>query len=257
MQRLFLGVILASAVFVLLLGGGYLMGYRVGPGITLVKTHLLTITNLPRGASVFTDYAPRGTSEASTMHITLVPGQHTVLISAKGYWPWDHVVTVPNNTNATVHALMVPKVTSGTLLSGAKAKAARERVAAQTLPSATKPLVLENGCALISLTDTNQIIATPTTTPSCTPPPFLCVGGTCAPTVILSPVKKPTTIVPYPHREDALLIAIGKTVYALSLDPRTPRTFAPVLKGIAPQLTTEQNGTVVVVDKSAAYRLAL
>ncbi|HQU08073.1 MAG: hypothetical protein B7X04_03610 [Parcubacteria group bacterium 21-54-25] len=258
MQRyLFPGVIITSVALVVLLGVGYMMGYRLGPGITLVKTHTLTITDLPVNATVFTDYTSRGTTATSTMTANLIPGTHTLLASATGYWPWSTIVTVPDNKNVVANAFLVPKITNGTLLSGSAAQAARTLVAHQTLPTAAHPLLMADGCALVSVTDINQIVAVPTTTPSCTPPPYLCIGGTCATTVILSPVAQPTAVVPYPGRQDALLIGIDKTIYALSLDPRSPRTFAPILRGIAPRIAVQPDGTVVVVDQSTVYQLTL
>lgn len=258
MQRyIFWGVIILSTVFISLLGIGYMTGYRLGPGITLVRVHELHITNLPVGANVFTDYASRGFSATTTMNIVLVPGAHDVIVSKKGFWPWRTIATIPEDKDATVRALLIPKIVTGTLLQGTEAKVAGALAKETTRPSVQNPLVLENGCALVSVSDTNKIIATPVTTSTCTPPRFLCVGNTCAPTVIFSPVSKPTSVVSYPGRKDALLVGIGKIVYALSIDPRNPRTFAPILHGIAPRLVVMPSGMVVVVDQSAVYQLAL
>lgn len=259
LRYIYPGVIIASVVFLILLGVGYFSGYRIGPGITLVKTHTLTITNLPNGATVFTDYATRGTTSTSTMKVSLVPGTHTVLISANDYWPFSTIVTVPENANATVRVFMVPKTVAGTILHGKEASAAKKLVAKQTLPTAKDPLIMGNGCALISVTAMRQIIATPTTTPSCTPPPFLCIdsNGKCATTIIFSPTQKPTDVLPYPGRQDALLISIGKTIYAFSLDPRNQPHGVPVLSGISPRMALTAKGTVVVVDQSTAYQLTL
>ncbi len=255
-RYLFWGIVSLSVVFLLALGTGYALGYRIGPGITLVKVRSLTITHLVPGATVFIDRSSRGTAATSTMTLALVPGHHAVLISAPNTWPFSTIVTIPENKNATLAAFLIPHTPNGTLLEGPAAKTARAAVAHTALPTITHPLVMENGCALVSVNTANQIIAAPTTTPACTPPPFLCLDNSCAPTIVFSPKEKPTAVLPYPGRQDALLVGIGKVIYALSLDPRSPQTFAPLLQGISPRIATDTQGTVVV-DQSAAYKLTL
>lgn len=249
-------VITLFSLLLISVGTLYAQGYRIGPNISLVKTRTLTITDLPKGASIFVDYAPRGESNGSTMQIALVPGTHTLLVSAQNYSPWAKIVTLPENTNGTVRALMVPKALSGTLLSGAAAKKAREIIAHATLPTKKDPLVLAGGCALVSVS-ANEIIATPVTTATCTPPPYFCVKSSCAQTIILSPKQTLSALVTYPHRHDALVALIGKNIYAFSLDPRAPRTFVSILHGIAPKMGVRADGTVVVADQSSVYTLSL
>ncbi|HFC10888.1 MAG TPA: hypothetical protein ENJ75_01695 [Candidatus Kaiserbacteria bacterium] len=249
----FVIIVLAIISFI-----GYNAGYRIGPNISLVKTRSLTITNLPEHSHIFTDYAPRGESIKSTLSIPLVPGTHMVLVTSQNYFPWTTLVTIPDNKNIKVRALLVPKAVSGTLLKGSEAKTALSYIENQTLPTIDKPLTLANGCALVSLSkDKRTIIATPTTTPSCTPPVYLCASGTCAPTIIYSPKIPPTAILAYPKHTDAFLVLVGKNLYALSLDPRSPRTFARVLHGISPKVASEKDGTVVVSDQSSVYTISL
>lgn len=249
-------VITLFSLLVISVGTLYAQGYRIGPNISLVKTRTLTITDLPKGASIFADYTPRGKSNGSIVHIELVPGDHTLIISAPNYSPWTKIVTVPEDTSSTVQALMVPKALSGTLLSGTAAKEARKLVVSATLPSSKKPLVLAGGCALVSVSD-NKIIAAPVTTATCVPPPYFCVNDSCAKTIILSPTHKILALVAYPRHSDALIALIGKDIYAFSLDPRAPRTFVSVLHGIAPKMAIRPDGTVIVTDQSSVYTLSL
>lgn len=249
-------VITLSLLVVISVGTLYAQGYRIGPNISLVKTRTLTITDLPKGASIFVDYTPRGKSNGDTAHIELVPGNHTLLVSAQNYSPWTKIFTMSEDTNSTVRALMVPKALSGTLLSGSAAQKARKIIAKAILPSNKKPLLLAGGCALVSVLD-NKIIATPTTTPTCAPPPYFCVNNSCAKTIILSPSHKILSLVAYPNRGDALIALIGKNIYAFSLDPRAPRTFVSILHGISPRMAIRSDGVVVVEDQSSVYTLSL
>lgn len=250
-------VISLFSILVISVGSLYAAGYRIGPNISLVKTYTLTITDIPKGSSVFADYAPRGKSTENSMVINLMPGNHTILVSSKNYSPWAGLVTVPNDSNATVKALMIPKSISGTLLTGKQAKAARAVISKSKLPTKEEPLRLADGCALVYVSSSNEIVASPVTTQSCTPPPFLCIDNSCANTVIFPKTKKLTSLLVFPNRKDALLAIIGQNIFAMSLDPRSPRTFVSVLHGIAPKMNARRDGTVVVSDQSSVYTLSL
>ncbi len=250
-------VISLFSILVISVGSLYAAGYRIGPNISLVKTYTLTITDIPKDSSVFADYAPRGKSIENFMTINLMPGNHTILVSSKNYSPWAGLVTIPSNANATVRALLIPKSISGTLLTGVSAKKARLAISKSKLPTIGKPLSLSGGCALVYVSSSNEIVARPVTTQTCTPPPFLCIDNSCAKTVIFPKTKKLTSLLVFPNRKDALLAIIGQNIFAISLDPRAPRTFVSVLHGIAPKMNTLSDGTVVVSDQSSVYTLSL
>ncbi len=256
-RLLFNYVIAASVLFLLLLTGMYMSGYRIGPGLVLTKEQQIIITNLPNNAQVFLDYAPRGIAHNHTLTLSLVPGNHTILASAKTYWPWKHFIVVPENKSITVRAFLIPQVPKGIILTSIKKDNAEKKIDATVLPNNTHPLNFINKC--ISLTvSRNQIIATPIEkSSSCTPPSYLCIDNTCKPTVVFSSAQKISGVIPYPGRNDAIIISIGKNIYALSIDPRSPRTFAPLLKGIAPKIASGENETLLVRDEKTVYQLTL
>ncbi len=251
-------LITLASVLVAAMAALYIAGYRIGPSITLIKTRTLTVTGLSDGAAVFADYAPRGESKGNTLSIELVPGPHTILVTAQNYAAWTGLVTVPKGTDSSIAALLVPKAVSGTLLSGEAAHAARTLIDHATLPTEAQPLSMANGCALVFVSaENNTVVAAPTTTPACTPPSYLCASGTCEKTLIFTPPSRPSALFAYPGRQDALLVLIGQDLYALSLDPREPRTFTRVLHGIDPRAAVEPDGTIVVADQSSVYTLSL
>ncbi len=237
---------------------GYINGYRISSNITIVKVQTLTITDIPENSSVFADYALRGKSSGGAFSLSLVPGDHLMLVTAQNHYPWTALITVPDNSNTKVRALVVPKEASGTLLYGKAREDALSLITNEKLPTPSKPLVLANGCALLSITDgTGTIVATPTTTPKCSPPKYLCINNSCATTIVYSQKNTPKAVIAYPNRQDAFLILSGKDLYAVSLDPRNPRTFVHMLHGIAPSIATLPNGNVVVSDQSSVYILNL
>jgi len=256
-RLLFRYTIATSGILLLVLFAGYSAGYRLGAGLVLTREQNVIITNIPNDAKIFSHYALHTGIRNNTISISLIPGNHTILASAKGYWPWKYMVTVPENKSVTVRAFLIPQVPKGKILSGTKRLQAKKKIASVVLPTSTQPLKLTNECLSLSVSS-NQVIATPfPRSSSCTPPPYLCLDNTCSPTIVFSSEKKIARLISYPGRDDAILIEIGNTIYALSIDPRSPRTFAPLLKGISPMIAQGKDGTLLVQDEKTIYQLTL
>ncbi len=256
-RLLFHYTIIMSGLFLLLLFGAYASGYRLGPGLVLTKEQQITIVGIPNNASVFSDYALHKNIKNNKIVISLIPGNHTLLVSAKGYWPWKYMVTIPENKSISVRAFLIPRVQKGKILTGVEKANAEKKIKMSITTSVDGPLHLTNVCMTLSISN-NQVIATPISdSSSCTPPPYLCSGNTCAPTIIFSSGKKISRLMVYPERNDAILVEIANTVYALSIDPRAPRTFAPLLKGIHPIIAQGKGSTLLVQDEKTVYQLTL
>ncbi|HEC94066.1 MAG TPA: hypothetical protein ENI56_01685 [Candidatus Kaiserbacteria bacterium] len=256
-RLLFRYTIAISGLFMLILFAGYTAGYRLGAGLVLTREQEVIITNIPNDAKIFSDYALRTGILNNTISISLIPGNHMLLASAKGYWPWKYMVTVPESKSITVRAFLIPRVPKGKILNGNERLLAKKKIASVVLPTPAQPLTFTNECMSLA-TSGNQVIATPLPpSSSCTPPPYLCSKNTCSPTIIFSSAKKITGLIPYPGRDDAILIEIGNTIYALSIDPRAPRTFAPLLKGISPRMAQGKDNTLFVQDEKTIYQLTL
>lgn len=250
-------VVVAILIIILGLGTGYALGFRFGAGFSIVRTGTLVVTELPEGASVYIDGTERGTARADgIIRAQLLPGNHTVIVSVQNDWPWNELVGIRAKETSVVRPLLIGTATSGRLLEGDEKKAARATILEHTLPSAAFPLRLSGGCASVFVSD-NRIIAEATTTASCLPPEFLCIDRSCEPTIVFSPLESLQAVLPFPRRDDALLVVFGNSIYALELDPRNPRFFAPVLKGIKPVLGALPDGTPAVEDGESVFILSL
>ncbi len=256
-RLLFQYTIAISGIFLLILFAGYSTGYRLGAGLVLTREQNVIITDIPNNAKIFSDYALHTDVRNNTISISLIPGNHTLLVSAKGYWPWKYMVTIPNNKSITVRAFLIPQVPKGEILSGTKRLQAKKEITNIILPTPAHPLKLTPKCLSLAVSG-NQVVATPFLHSSaCTPPPYLCLDNTCSPTIIFSSAKKITSLISYPGRDDAILIGIGNTIYALSIDPRSPRTFAPLIRGVSPMITQGKYDTLLVQDEKTIYQLTL
>ncbi|MBA3789005.1 hypothetical protein H0X32_01250 [Patescibacteria group bacterium] len=245
-------------LIVVILGvtAAYLEGYRVGPGIRLSRVGTLTL-NLPAGATVYADQILRNsTTKAGAIDIELISGSHSIIVSIPGDYPWSDLVAVTSGKNIQLSPILVPNKPDATVLTDSARTDALNAIASTTIPSKTNPLRLEGGCAAVYVSN-NQIITDAVTASGCTPPVYLCIDGSCASTIIYSPTIKLSAVLPYPGRQDALLVGLGNTLYAIALDPRSPQFFAPVLGATNPIFGVLSNGTLVVHNDASVFSIKL
>ncbi len=252
-------ILIAAIVIVVIFVGGYLLGYRFGPGVSIGRIGTLTLTNVPADTSVYVDQVLKDTITATTTSakIELSRGNHTVIVSTPGDYPWSNLITIQSRKNTVANPIFVTQTPNATPLTDNDRTDAIAAIASTTLPTLANPLKLAGGCALVYVSN-NQVIAdAASSTPGCTPPPFLCISGSCASTIIFSPVSPLSAVLKYPGRQDALVVELGQVLYAIALDPRAPQFFAPILTGTAPVVGALSDGTIVVRNGSAVYRLKL
>ncbi len=250
-------LLLGIALLFVLLCIGYALGYRPGPSLTFVRVGTLVLTNVPVGGTVYADETKRTVSTGKDIRLTLVPGSHSIIIDVKGNNPWSDTVNIAPRTDTTVSPINVPLTVQRTLLQGADAMKAQSAIAAYALPSDAKPLAMAGGCVNVSVAN-NRVLATMATSTSCTPVPYLCVGGSCATTVVFAPVTPLRSVLPYPGREDALIVAYGTNVAVLELNPLKPQFFAPLLQGgVAPVIAPWDASSIVVHDDLRTFTIGL
>jgi hypothetical protein len=241
---------------VIVLAVAYGAGFRIGPELTLNRVGYVSITGLPKGANVYTDSFLQGTtSKAGTMNFELIPGTHAIIVGTPADYPWSTTLVVASGKKETISPILVATNFSGTPLTGADKTAALAAIASTTLPTEANPLVISGACASVYVAN-NQLIEDPaTSTPSCTPPPYLCVGGSCASTIIYAPLAPISSILPFPGRSDAIVILLDHNIYALALDPTSPQFFAPIGHGHDPADGLYE-GSIVVSDGGDVSKIA-
>jgi hypothetical protein len=243
-------------VFIVLIAG-YSAGYRFGPGVSLNRIGTLTLTNLPAGAPIYIDNVLiRTTTATSSPKIELGRGSHSVIVGVPNDYPWNTLTTITSGKNTVVNPILIPERPNAIALTGNEKSIAIAAIASTTLPIIGKPLHLAGGCADVYVSN-NQIIADPVTSTGCTPPPYLCTNNSCGSTIIMSPNTPLGGVFAYPGRQDALILKLGLVIYAISLDPRNPQYFAPILTGTNPVPGTLSDGTLVVNNNGAVYKVKL
>jgi len=244
------------AVLVLVLVASYVSGYRLGAGFSIIRVGTLVVENVPEGTAVYVDGAARGSGKSLPIEISLLPGNHAVIVDAKNMWPWNEIVEIRSSERTVIQPLLVGTAVAGRLLEADEKKAALAAIAAYELPSDETPLLLSDGCLLVSVSE-NRIIAGPSAREGCVSPEFLCTDGSCESTIAYAPLDTLRAVIPYPNRSDALVIALGNSLYALEIDPRDPRFFAPVLSGTEPRAALGETDAIVVKDSDSVFELSL
>ncbi len=248
-------ILLFVGLFLVIIIGGYAFGYRPGPGLTIVRVGTLIVTDLPTGSSLYADQSPRGTTQkAGSLSADLVPGNHTIIVDVPNQEPWSAIVAIDSSKTVTVSPILVPRQPDPKKLSGDDAVVAARAVSLTKFPTEAAPLSM--GCTNVFVSANRVIVSMATTTPSCTPPEFLCSDNVCSPTIVYAPVAPLHSVIPFPNRTDAVIVSAGDWVYALGLDPRSPQYFAPIVRGTAPMLGTASSTTFYVQDAGHTYSVS-
>jgi hypothetical protein len=251
--------LLVVALALIVLAAGFFAGYRIGPGFTLVESGTVALRSMPPGTQVFLDLSRRHAVDAAgATSFRLSPGAHTIIVDAEGFQPWNELFQVQSATTTTLSPILVPVEVRAKELTGGEKTAAKALIFSTKLPSKDRPLVVADGCAAV-YASANKIIAEATSTPgsSCAAPEFLCEGGACAPTFVYVPAETLRSIVPYPGREDALIVASGGLIYVIELDPREPQFFAPLFKGAFAAAASWSPISVAGTDGTSAFEIPL
>lgn len=249
------GIWWAVVLFILVLAGGFALGYRVGPGLSIVKAGTLVLTDLPASTSIYVDTKLRATvREGGEYRTRLVPGVHTIIVDSEGHTPWQDAVVITSDEVATKAPVMLLTRPDGTVLRAEERAAAIRTIDQQRLPTVTAPLTA--GCTDIYVAQ-NRIMGRAVA--GCeAPADYLCEAGDCsAPTVLFAPVETITSLIAFPGRTDTLLFTIGDFVYALDIDPRDPRFFAPFIRTSMPKVGQGAAGELLLKDEDNAYSFTL
>lgn len=227
----------------------FFLGYRVAPGFQILRAGTLIVSDLKRGALVYVDDGFNGEAKNGEMRILLAPGSHRVIVSASEDQPWVEIFTIDAGQDLTVHPIFVPKVNTPTPVSREVRARALQLFNSYQLPSTDAPLSMKSGCAQVYV-DLGRIVAVGTTTAICSAPPYLCQSGVCNPTIVFSPTEPIASVVPYPGRDDVLIVAAGSRVFVIELDPRTPQFFSPLIRtGNAVALPWSDHSIIVKSDE--------
>ncbi|KND52062.1 MAG: hypothetical protein ABA06_02240 [Parcubacteria bacterium C7867-001] len=231
-------------------------GYRIGPSLSIVKIGTLVIDDLKPGSSIFIDETESLTSTGGSESVTLLPGSHRIIVSQGTNQPWNELVTIVSDGTTHVRPIFVERHPKERVLDAKEAQRAFSLMWSTMLPTKEKPLTMAGGCASVYARQ-NRVIAEVASSTSCTVPEYLCQNGVCNPTIIFSANEEITSVLAFPKRDDALIIATKDRAFVLELDPRQPAFFAPLTHGDNVHVLPWTAQSIVVTTGNEAHEIPL
>src|SRR3989344_1726192 len=109
-------ILTALIIIVALLVAGYSFGYRLGAGFSVLRVGILVVENVPEGTAVYVDGAARGAVYDAPISISLLPGNHSVIVDAKNTRPWNEIVEIVSSEQTVIQPLLIGTAVEGRLL---------------------------------------------------------------------------------------------------------------------------------------------
>lgn len=249
-------IALAAVLIVLLILLGHALGYRLAPG-GLVLSGTLQVEGIPEDARVYLDESRLAAVEGGVARATLRPGAHSVIVDIDGMQPWNELVELSSGVVSSLSPIQVPKDLVRTRVAPESVVSARALVRATKVPTEAAPLSL--ACVNVWVSG-SRILAS--TLEGCEAPAYLAceesakVEGSCPATLIFAPSAPVRSVVPFPGRTDALVVAAGSLSYVVELDPREPQFFAPLIKAMV-TLAPYTDHSLLLEEAGVLYELPL
>ncbi len=251
---------IVAAAIVLVLAGvvAFSLGYRIDRGgITQAGTlHV----HAPAGSRVYLDESRLLYGKDEGVETRLRPGVHTVIVDIDGMQPWNELVELSSGTLTSLSPITVAKDVIRERLAAERIAEGRAAIRATKLPTEAAPLSI-NECVKVWVSGSRILATADADCPSA--PAFLqCTDdvrnedGSCPATLVFAPNAAIRSVIGYPERTDALVVAAGNLSYVIELDPRKPQFFAPLVKASV-TLAPWTPGYILLDEAGVLYEVAL
>ncbi|MBA3733191.1 hypothetical protein H0W91_02320 [Patescibacteria group bacterium] len=234
---------IVALVILLIISIGYAAGYRFNNFVIGKVGHLKMEMPLPL-TSVFVDDSEEAVTSADNqaLNITLSPGEHTVIVSKLGYFPWTKDISIPSNGDVTISPLFITQNTSGQIITTKDKEYAslKFKILTDKLPTKLLPRLSNDKTASLWI-ENNAIM--------------LKVGDN------ISKIVQPDTVVRnvdfYKNRSDVVVFATQNGVYAIeSGDPGT-QNFMPIYKGQKPTFIKADANSLYILDVATLMQVII
>lgn len=216
-----------------------------------------------RGATVFLDQKRVGITNSDDQTITLPrvsPGNHSVLVSLEGYYPWGKTVQVVKKEKIVIRSFSVKTEILPSYKKTEFTDSERKTVGALfAATGANKKIGLSGEGNVTIERDGGRIVAQWIGEDSALPS-FFCDETECNATVevINSKTGSIGTFDFFPGREDVVLFALGPSIYALELDKRGTQNFQPIYTGTNPDFAADDESSMLYIrDNGALFGVKL
>lgn len=217
-----------------------------------------------QGSIIFLDEKIVGTSNTNKQTITIkrvTPGDHSIVVSLRGYYPWAKNVSIKSNETLQLKSFSIPKNTdSSSIITNFTDKQLYEINNLLKTANLNKKISFSGEGNVEIKKDVNKIFVKWLGDKSSIPS-FMCSSDTKCDTTALvfkSDVGNITSIDFYPGRNDVIIFSVGKNIYALEIDKKGTQNFQPIYVGESPKFAvSEKNSTLFVDDAGIIFGIIL
>jgi len=254
---LVLGVILGLAAL-------FESGWRIGrAGLTHVARGKVCVT-APLAASVlYVDDKQAETSRASGRELcaNLAEGEHTLLLTAPGVWPWWKKIMIESNEPHAYHAFTLPQTIPQVALEPGTEQysIAQNMLVTSLVPSADSPLRSADASLAVWFDAEARQLRVEWRGEEASLPRRFCEESECESVItLLANLTEPLrAIALVPGRDDVVLIATGSGIYALEITSAKTPNFQPIYAGTTPTFVLHGAISIYVGDGSSLFKITL
>ena len=184
---------------------------------------VLKINTIGESVTIFIDEIDKGISDIKEegKKIKLSKGNHSIILSKKGFWPWVSEIDIAKKQLAEIYPFFVPQNTSGYIIPPED-------------PEYEK---------ILSLFYTNKTH-------------IEWEKNENTPEIVRNFESEIRASDFYKDRQDVIIIAVENGIYALETNSSTTPNFQPIYKGIEPTFIKKDNNSIYVKDGDMLMEVA-
>ncbi|MEX0931314.1 MAG: PEGA domain-containing protein [Candidatus Paceibacterota bacterium] len=242
--------LIAVGIVLLLTIGGILITKNVS-----VRTPL-TVSAPYNGAEVYINEKRVGSIQNGTFTTEVPRGEHTVLVSSNGLFPWIKEVRV-DTLPITVHPFLFAQNTRGVLITenDPEYTSLMNRISDATLPTREIPRTSPDGTINAFVEDEALIVAW---REEGTPPVSFCSGDEppCPrEKQIVKPIIPITGVEFLDSWNEVLLFSTQTDIMAIEIDTRAPQNFQPLYRGTNIAFIPGEDNTLYIKDGNTLQQI--
>ncbi|GEM_PF-2785762 len=224
-------------LIILLISGfsAYKLGYRLTSNFTLGKIGYLSMTVPLPDTSVFIDQSKKivTTKDNEVVKIPFSPGEHSVIVSREGYFPWTKNFTIPSGEVVTLSPFFISQNISGMLINKQDPEylQIKNDIIRSKLPTQDKPIISTD--KLVSLwVEDNAIMVKK--------------DGAIQKVIQSDTIVRNVAF--YKDRSDTVLFSTTNSVYVIEIDKNGVQNVMPIYRGQTPLFIKADSNSVYVLD---------
>lgn len=176
-------------------------------------------------------------------------GEHFVIVTKNGYWPWIKEVTMNRGETKKFHSFNVPTQSSGSIITrnDPDYDSIIEDIENSALPTPDTPLASANGD--ISIFIEEGAIVAKWTGPGNTLPYYFCLVDGCKDELVVSaPTDTIRNVSFFRDRSDVIIYSTQNGIFAAELNKDGEQNVQSIYKGTSPEFVSSGASSLYVLD---------